>query len=75
MLDAPSLEDDFYLNLVDWSSNDILSVGLGNAVYVWSAKTQQVSQLCEVPENESITSVSWAQQGTHIAVGTDSGCT
>lgn len=29
VLDAPELQDDFYLNLVDWSSQNVLSVGLG----------------------------------------------
>jgi len=32
VLDAPQLQDDFYLNLVDWSSTNILAVGLGRAV-------------------------------------------
>lgn len=31
VLDAPSLQDDFYLNLVDWSVNNVLSVSLLNA--------------------------------------------
>jgi len=75
VLDAPMLQDDFYLNLVDWSSNNILAVGLNGAVYVWSASNQRVSKLCEVPETDSITSVAWAQQGTHLAVGTHSGFT
>ena len=57
VLDAPSLEDDFYLNLVDWSSTNILAVGLGTAVYIWSASSQRVSKLCEVPETDAITSV------------------
>ena len=42
VLDAPELQDDFYLNLVDWSSTNILSVGLGTCVYLWSACTSQV---------------------------------
>lgn len=42
VLDAPELQDDFYLNLVDWSSQNVLSVGLGNCVYLWSACTSQV---------------------------------
>jgi len=42
VLDAPELQDDFYLNLVDWSSQNILSVGLGSCVYLWSACTSQV---------------------------------
>lgn len=42
MLDAPELQDDFYLNLVDWSAGNLLSVGLGACVYLWSACTSQV---------------------------------
>ena len=44
VLDAPELQDDFYLNLVDWSSLNVLSVGLGTCVYLWSACTSQVLQ-------------------------------
>jgi cell division cycle 20-like protein 1 (cofactor of APC complex) len=43
VLDAPELQDDFYLNLVDWSSQNVLSVGLGTCVYLWSACTSQVN--------------------------------
>ncbi|GJZ51314.1 FIZZY-related 2-like protein, partial [Tanacetum coccineum] len=32
ILDAPAFQDDFYLNLVDWSSHNVLAVGLGNYV-------------------------------------------
>lgn len=42
VLDAPELQDDFYLNLVDWSALNVLSVGLGTCVYLWSACTSQV---------------------------------
>eukprot|EP00064_Thunnus_orientalis_P015070 superscaffoldBa00002728_g15119 len=35
VLDAPELQDDFYLNLVDWSSLNVLSVGLG--ALAWNA--------------------------------------
>jgi cell division cycle 20-like protein 1 (cofactor of APC complex) len=40
VLDAPQLQDDFYLNLVDWSAQNELAVGLNQAVYIWSASTQ-----------------------------------
>lgn len=73
VLDAPSLQDDFYLNLVDWSSTNVLAVGLGRAVYIWSACTSRVTKLCEVPIDDSITSVGWSQRGSHLAVGTNSG--
>ena len=42
VLDAPELQDDFYLNLVDWSSTNILAVGLGSCVYLWAANTSKV---------------------------------
>lgn len=47
VLDAPALQDDFYLNLVDWSAQNVLAVGLGSCVYLWSACTSKVgSQEC-----------------------------
>lgn len=42
VLDAPALADDFYLNLVDWSSLNVLAVGLDTCVYLWSACTSKV---------------------------------
>merc|ERR1719266_1276942 len=35
VLDAPSLKDDFYLNLVDWSKGNLLAVSLKSCVYLW----------------------------------------
>lgn len=63
VLDAPELQDDFYLNLVDWSSTNILSVGLGACVYLWSACTSQVTRLCDFSSNNNnVTSVSWCER-------------
>jgi len=74
VLDAPALQDDFYLNLVDWSSQNVLAVGLGSCVYLWSACTSKVTKLCDLAATEDhVTSVSWAQRGTHLAVGTNKG--
>lgn len=72
VLDAPDLADDFYLNLVDWGSSDILGVGLGSCVYMWNSETQRVNKLCEL-DNDTVTSVSWIQRGSHIAIGTQKG--
>lgn len=36
ILDAPELKDDYYLNLLDWSSKGILSIGLADKVYLYS---------------------------------------
>ena len=45
VLDAPALADDFYLNLVDWSAQNVLAVGLGPCVYLWSACTSKARGL------------------------------
>ena len=73
VLDAPSLQDDFYLNLVDWSPTNILAVGLGACVYLWSAVTSKVTKMCDLAPDDSICSVAWTQRGTYLAVGTDLG--
>ncbi|KYQ89993.1 WD40 repeat-containing protein [Tieghemostelium lacteum] len=73
VLDAPSIRDDFYLNLVDWSSLNVLAVGLEHSVYLWNASTSQVSKLCDLEVNQPISSVSWIQRGTHLAVGGNDG--
>ena len=48
VLDAPALQDDFYLNLVDWSASNVLAVGLGTSVYLWSASTNKVTKLYDL---------------------------
>ncbi|KAF6200071.1 hypothetical protein GE061_006372 [Apolygus lucorum] len=74
VLDAPELQDDFYLNLVDWSSQNVLSVGLASCVYLWSATTSQVTRLCDLStDNNSVTSVAWNERGNLVAVGTHHG--
>lgn len=70
VLDAPDLSDDFYLNLVDWGSQDVLAVGLGDSVYLWDGLTQSVERLCVLENKDKVTSLSWIGSGTHLAVGT-----
>ncbi|KAH8174270.1 hypothetical protein LIA77_05689 [Sarocladium implicatum] len=72
VLDAPELADDFYLNLVDWGSANVLGVGLGSSVYMWNAQTSKVNRLCTL-DDDTVTSVSWIQKGTHLAIGTGKG--
>ncbi|KAG5518180.1 hypothetical protein PMAC_003366 [Pneumocystis sp. 'macacae'] len=73
VLDAPELHDDFYLNLVDWGCNNVLGVGLGTCVYLWSAQSGKVTKLCDLGPNDSVTSVCWIQRGSHVALGTNKG--
>jgi cell division cycle 20-like protein 1 (cofactor of APC complex) len=61
VLDAPDLADDFYLNLVDWGSQNTLGVGLGSCVYMWNSASGRVTKLCDLAE-DTITSVNWIQR-------------
>lgn len=73
ILDAPELIDDYYLNLISWSSRNILAVALGQAVYLWNAETGAIEELMQCSESEDyITSVSWIKEGgDHLAIGTN----
>jgi cell division cycle protein 20 (cofactor of APC complex) len=72
-LDAPELVDDYYLNLLDWGSSNVVSIALGSTVYLWDASSGSTSELVTVDEDSGpITSVSWAPDGRHIAVGLNS---
>ncbi|GAB2299797.1 Protein FIZZY-RELATED 3 [Dionaea muscipula] len=73
VLDAPQLQDDFYLNLVDWSSQNILAVGLGTCVYLWNASNSKVTKLCDLGPNDSVCSVQWTREGSYVSIGTNLG--
>lgn len=45
VLDAPGFVDDYYLNLVDWSSANRVAIGLGTRPYVWDADSGSVLAL------------------------------
>lgn len=69
-LDAPDLVDDYYLNLLDWGTSNVLSIALGNTVYLWNASDGSTTELVTIDEDVGpVTSVSWAPDGQHIAVG------
>ena len=72
VLDAPALQDDFYLNLIDWSVDNQLAVGLGNCIYLWNACNSKVTKLCEL-NNDMASSVAWSTKGNTIAIGCNSG--
>lgn len=72
ILDAPELLDDFYLNLVDWSSSNILTVALGHTVYLWNAESGSITQLMNSSERENVIScVAWHADGVTIAIGSN----
>eukprot|EP00164_Ancoracysta_twista_P005535 GFYU01007591.1.p1 GENE.GFYU01007591.1~~GFYU01007591.1.p1 ORF type:complete len:434 (-),score=81.61 GFYU01007591.1:114-1415(-) len=72
ILDAPEMINDYYLNLLDWGSNNILAVALGNTVYLWNSDTGKVQKLMQtMAMDDYISSVQWMQTGNCLAIGTN----
>ncbi|XP_059639496.1 cell division cycle 20.2, cofactor of APC complex-like [Cornus florida] len=70
ILVVSELLDEFYLNLLDWSSSNIVAIALGNSVYLWNAANGATSALVVIDEEIGhVTSVRWAPDGVHLAVG------
>ena len=71
ILDAPDMLDDYYLNLLDWSSTNVLAVALGASVYLWNATSGTIQHLMQVEgPNNYVASVSWIKEGNFLAIGT-----
>ena len=69
ILDLPELMDNYYLNLLDWSSTNILAVALRRTVYLYNASTGNIDELCTTADDDYITSVAW--RGQYLGVGTN----
>ena len=71
ILDAPAFMNDYYLNLLDWSSCDVIAVALSECVYLWNANTGGIHKLMTMTDNNDyISSVSWIEDGSYLAIGT-----
>lgn len=71
VLDAPSLADDFYYDLVDWSAKDIVAVALNTSIFLTNNNTGDVIHLCDT--EDEFTSLNWVGSGSHLAVGRNDG--
>ncbi|KAG6821152.1 hypothetical protein H0H93_005372 [Arthromyces matolae] len=73
VLDAPGLVDDFYLNLLSWSSSNCVAVALEASTYIWRADTGAVTQLGDAPEGTYVSSVDFSNDGAFLGVGLGTG--
>ena len=80
-LPAQNLMDDFYLNLLDWSSKNLIAVACTSSVILWNNnKTQSETLLTYDPINNNATnneiyasSLIWSEDGEKLAVGNSCG--
>lgn len=73
VLDAPGIVDDFYLNLLSWSVQNVVAIGLGEHTYIWKAETGEVELVGEAPEGSYVSSVAFNTDGAYLGIGCGSG--
>lgn len=73
VLDAPGIVDDFYLNLLSWSSLNCVAVALRSRTYIWKAETGVIVQVGQAPIRPYVCSVNFSNNGAFIAIGLATG--
>jgi cell division cycle 20-like protein 1 (cofactor of APC complex) len=73
ILDAPGLEDDFYLNVLDWTRSNMVIVSLGNNLYNWCPIKGKATKMLAVPSGDNITALKGSPDGSKLALGFSSG--
>ncbi|KIY53623.1 WD40 repeat-like protein [Fistulina hepatica ATCC 64428] len=73
VLDAEHMQDDFYLNVVAWSSQNKVGVALDTSTYLWTPDTGAVMSVGEAPEGTYVSSLEFSQDGMFIGVGNGNG--
>lgn len=73
VLDAPFLQDDYYLNVIDWSKSNDLAVALGPAVYTWNFENNTINKVAHNAEDNFFSSVTFNSQSNQLATGSIDG--
>lgn len=73
VLDAPGMVDDFYLNLISWSCQNMVAVALAESTYIWRAETGTASRVGEAPEGSYVSSVDFSNDGAYLGIGIGTG--
>ena len=74
VLDAPNMVDDFYLNLLDWSNHNVLSIALSQVAYLLDYSNNGIYQIHPRSKHCLITSLSWMPNDPNfLAVGLEDG--
>ncbi|WVZ90577.1 hypothetical protein U9M48_036868 [Paspalum notatum var. saurae] len=58
---CPRARSRYYLNLLDWGSSNVLSIGLGSTVYLWDASSGSTTELVTIDKG-------YAPHWRHIAI-------
>eukprot|EP01119_Soliformovum_irregulare_P014962 TRINITY_DN4152_c0_g1_i5.p1 TRINITY_DN4152_c0_g1~~TRINITY_DN4152_c0_g1_i5.p1 ORF type:complete len:468 (+),score=99.03 TRINITY_DN4152_c0_g1_i5:266-1669(+) len=71
ILDASGVVNNYYSNILDWSSQNIVAVALGESVHLVNVTSAETTVLTEL--EDEVASLNWAQGG-NLAIGLKHGC-
>ncbi|XP_010084284.1 PREDICTED: cell division cycle protein 20 homolog B, partial [Pterocles gutturalis] len=73
-LHIAGLRNDYYLNILDWSLENLIAVAVGSAAHVWNGGTLQAIESIDLKSSSKyISSLAWIKEGTCLAIGTSDG--
>lgn len=73
ILDTPGIEDNYYTNVLSWSSQNVIGVSLSNIVYLFNYETSDSDELFQAPDELILTSLAFSPDGDYLAVGMSDG--
>ncbi|NXK13058.1 CD20B protein, partial [Herpetotheres cachinnans] len=73
-LHITGLHNDYYLNILDWSLENLVAVAVGPAAHIWNGGALQAIERIDLNSSSKyISSLAWIKEGTCLAIGTSDG--
>jgi cell division cycle 20-like protein 1 (cofactor of APC complex) len=74
-VEAPDLEDDFYINILDWSKKNVIAVSLASNVHLWDYSTGKKTLMlrCSDNDSEGVSCLKWSPDGDGLLIGNENG--
>uniref|UniRef100_M3XL54 Cell division cycle 20B n=2 Tax=Latimeria chalumnae TaxID=7897 RepID=M3XL54_LATCH len=73
-LDITGLKDDYYLNLLDWNSENLVAIAVDAAAHILNGDTQVMHGKIDLQSDfKYISSVAWLKDRSCLAIGTSDG--
>lgn len=73
MLDAPGFSDDFYYNVMDWSSRNCIGIALKDSAYLYNFSTLTANKMFTVTDGLEVSHIAFNKEGTLVSAGLTNG--
>lgn len=73
VLDAPCFSDDYYYNIMDWSSRNCIGIALKNTAYIYNHQASSVTKLFSISNGLEVSHLTFNKEGTLVSAGLTNG--